>query len=56
VGDSRRRDVLCARRADATAILMRSSRTDEEDPAGWPSPDATVTDGFGLAELLTQAL
>jgi len=56
VGDSRRRDILCARRAEATAILMRSSRTDEEDPTGWPSPDASVEDGFGLAELLNQAL
>jgi len=53
VGDSRRRDILCARRADAGAILMRSSRTADEDPAGWPDPDATVDDGFGLATLLS---
>ncbi|HEU4349657.1 MAG TPA: HAD family hydrolase [Actinoplanes sp.] len=53
VGDSRRRDVLCARRADlAAAILMRSPRTDAEDPAGWPEPDAIVPDGFGLLDLL----
>jgi HAD superfamily hydrolase (TIGR01549 family) len=53
VGDSRRRDVVCARRADAAlAILMRSPRTDREDPAAWPSPDVTVEDGFGLLELL----
>ena len=53
VGDSRRRDVLCARRADvALAILMRSPRTDQEDPAAWPSPDVTVEDGFGVLDLL----
>jgi HAD superfamily hydrolase (TIGR01549 family) len=56
VGDSRRRDVVCARRADvAAAILMRSPRTDREDPADWPAPDATVEDGHGLLELLHQA-
>jgi HAD superfamily hydrolase (TIGR01549 family) len=56
VGDSRRRDVACARRADvSTAILMRSSRTDDEDPARWPAPDATVDDGFGLLDLLRAA-
>jgi HAD superfamily hydrolase (TIGR01549 family) len=54
VGDSRRRDVACARRADvAAAILMRSPRTDREDPAAWPEPDALVEDGHGLLELLT---
>jgi FMN phosphatase YigB (HAD superfamily) len=53
VGDSRRRDVLCARRAEvAAAVLMRSPRTDREDPAGWPEPDAVVPDGFGVRELL----
>jgi FMN phosphatase YigB (HAD superfamily) len=53
VGDSRRRDIVCARRADvARAILMRSPRTDREDPAPWPAPDDTVEDGFGLLELL----
>ena len=56
VGDSRRRDIVCARRADvAMAILMRSPRTDREDPAGRPSPDALVEDGFGLLELLQQS-
>jgi FMN phosphatase YigB (HAD superfamily) len=55
VGDSRRRDVLCARRADvARAVLMRSPRTDGEDPAGWPEPDVTVTDGFGLLRLIEE--
>ena len=54
VGDSRRRDIRCARRADVgAAILMRSPRT--EPPDGWPEPDATVEDGFGLLELLTAA-
>ncbi len=53
VGDSRRRDVACARRADvAAAILMRSPRTDREDAAAWPAPDATVEDGHGLLELI----
>jgi HAD superfamily hydrolase (TIGR01549 family) len=53
VGDSRQRDVVCARRADAAAvILMRSSRTDREDPAAFPQPDAVVEDGFGLRDLL----
>lgn len=53
VGDSRRRDIACARRADAgRAILMRSKRTDREDPAPWPEPDAVVEDGHGLLALL----
>lgn len=53
VGDSRRRDILCARRADvAAAVLMRSARTDREEPDGWPEPDAEVDDGFGLLDLL----
>ena len=56
VGDSRRRDVQCARRAEvAAAVLMRSPRTDREDPAGWPEPDAEVRDGFGVRDLLTAA-
>jgi FMN phosphatase YigB (HAD superfamily) len=56
VGDSRRRDVLCARRADSrAAILMRSPRTDVEDRGDWPDPDATVDDGYGLLELLEKA-
>lgn len=54
VGDSRRRDIVCARRADvAAAVLMRSPRTDREDPAAWPEPDALVEDGHGLVELLS---
>jgi N-acetyl-D-muramate 6-phosphate phosphatase len=53
VGDSRRRDILCARRADvARAILMPSRRTAGEDPAWWPQPDDTVADGDELAGLL----
>jgi FMN phosphatase YigB (HAD superfamily) len=56
VGDSRRRDIACGRRADvAAAILMRSPRTDPEDPQEWPAPDATVEDGFGLRDLLLSA-
>jgi HAD superfamily hydrolase (TIGR01509 family) len=52
VGDSRRRDIVCGRRADVgAAILMRSPRTDREDPSAWPEPDALVEDGFGLLEL-----
>jgi HAD superfamily hydrolase (TIGR01549 family) len=55
VGDSRRRDVLCARRADvARAVLMRSPRTDLEDPAGWPEPDAAIADGFDLLRLIEE--
>jgi FMN phosphatase YigB (HAD superfamily) len=53
VGDSRRRDIVCARRADvAAAILMRSPRTEATGEA----PDATIDDGFGLVALLTEAL
>jgi HAD superfamily hydrolase (TIGR01549 family) len=56
VGDSRRRDVACARRADvAAAVLMRSPRTAREPEADWPAPDATVDDGFGLLKLLKSA-
>ena len=55
VGDTPRRDILCARRADvALAILMRSARTATE-PTG-PSPDETVTDGFELRDLLQKNL
>jgi FMN phosphatase YigB (HAD superfamily) len=53
VGDSLRRDIVCARRADvAAAILMHSGRIDP--PGEWPEPepDATVDDGFGLLGLL----
>ncbi|MEU8243210.1 HAD family hydrolase [Actinoplanes missouriensis] len=53
IGDSRRRDVLCARRADiGRAILMISGRTAREDPTGWPEPDTEIQDGFGLLTLL----
>jgi FMN phosphatase YigB (HAD superfamily) len=66
VGDSRRRDIACARRAEVgTAILMRSPRTDREegqDPEGrgpaspGPDPDVTVEDGRGLRELVVRAV
>jgi FMN phosphatase YigB (HAD superfamily) len=50
VGDTPRRDIVCARRADAgRAILMRSPRTDTETD---PRPDEIIDDGFGLAALL----
>lgn len=52
VGDSLRRDVLCARRAEVGAVLMRSARTAREDPAAWPAPDAVVEDGHALLSLL----
>ncbi|MCY1140156.1 HAD family hydrolase [Actinoplanes sp. Pm04-4] len=55
VGDTPRRDVVCARRAGvARAILMPSPRTAEE-PAGAP-PDDTVEDGFGLRTLIEKYL
>jgi len=54
VGDSFQRDVQCGRRAEvAKVIVMRSERTDREDPAAWPAPDAIVDDGHGIIELLT---
>ncbi len=54
VGDSRRRDILCARRADvARAILMRSPRTDLEDATRWPPPDDLIEHGHQLSDLLT---
>lgn len=54
VGDSKRRDVACARRADvAKAILMPSGRKDPDDPRLSPEPDVVVEDGFGLIDLLT---
>jgi FMN phosphatase YigB (HAD superfamily) len=57
VGDSRPRDIACARRANVRiAVLMRSLRTDRENAAGAPEPDATVADGFGLLDLLRDAL
>jgi N-acetyl-D-muramate 6-phosphate phosphatase len=55
VGDTPRRDILCARRAGcARAILMPSPRTSTE-PNG-PLPDDTVEDGFGLCALLKKNL
>lgn len=56
-GDSRRRDVACARRADvAAAILMRSPRTGTEGEFPQWEPDALVEDGFGQLALLNEAL
>ncbi len=56
VGDSRRRDLVCARRADiGTAVLMPSARTAGEDPSRWPNPDVTVADGHALQRLLTDS-
>jgi HAD superfamily hydrolase (TIGR01662 family) len=53
VGDSKRRDVACARRADvAKAILMPSGREDPDDPVLSPEPDVIVEDGHGLIEML----
>lgn len=53
VGDSRRRDIACARRADVgVAILMRSSRTDREENPDHDEPDVMVEDGHGLIALL----
>jgi N-acetyl-D-muramate 6-phosphate phosphatase len=55
VGDTPRRDIACARRADvALAILMRSRRT-EMEPDG-PAPDETITTGFDLADLIRKNL
>src|SRR3954469_11283176 len=55
VGDTPRRDILCARRADvALAFLMCSPRTAVE-PDG-PVPDETIADGFDLIDLLQKHL
>ncbi|BCJ42197.1 hypothetical protein GCM10010168_92790 [Actinoplanes ianthinogenes] len=52
VGDSRQRDVVCARRADiARAILMPSGRSDSPGEHG--EPDVVVEDGHALAALLS---
>ncbi|KXK58470.1 haloacid dehalogenase [Micromonospora rosaria] len=57
VGDSVQRDVVCARRAGAAAVvLMRSPRTDRERPVPEVAPDARIEDGHGLLELLNRAL
>jgi len=56
VGDSPHRDLGAARRAEVqTAILMRSRRTDGELASSGFTPDATVDNGFGLLDLLTEA-
>ena len=53
VGDSVHRDVACARRAGtAAAVLMRSPRTDREEPHPELRPDARIEDGHGLLALL----
>lgn len=53
VGDSPRRDIACARRADvARAILMRSPRTDAEPAGLGPTPDDVIDNGFELLEIL----
>jgi phosphoglycolate phosphatase-like HAD superfamily hydrolase len=53
VGDSRRRDIACCRRADVgRAILMPSGRPDPDDPVLSPEPDLVVEDGHGLVRLL----
>ena len=57
VGDSPRRDILCARRADvARAVLMCSPRTHAEPAGPWPTPDDTIADGFELGDLLRKCL
>ncbi|WP_433368184.1 HAD family hydrolase [Actinoplanes sp. CA-142083] len=57
IGDSRRRDIVCARRADvAKAILMPSPRTATEPVTPWPIPDETIADGFELCQLLQKSL
>ncbi|MEH0841896.1 HAD family hydrolase [Micromonospora sp. CPCC 205711] len=56
VGDSLKRDIVCARRAGAgAAILMRSPRTDRESALPHVEPDARIEDGHGLLALLRQA-
>ena len=57
VGDSRIRDIACARHAGAgAAVLMRSARTSREEEQHGPVPDATVDDGYRLQELLRSTL
>ncbi|MEV6812373.1 HAD family hydrolase [Micromonospora sp. NPDC051296] len=56
VGDSVHRDVACARRAGvAAAVLMRSPRTDREEPHPELRPDARIEDGHGLLALLNES-
>ena len=53
VGDSPRRDMACARRADvAQAILMRSPRTDREPLSSPYPPDREITSGYELRDFL----
>jgi FMN phosphatase YigB (HAD superfamily) len=57
VGDSPRRDMACARRADvARAILMRSPRTDSEPAGLGPTPDDIISDGYELLEILRKSI
>lgn len=57
VGDTPRRDIACARRADvAKAILMPSPRTTRSSRTAEFPPDETIEDGFGLKRLLEQNL
>ncbi|MFV2019898.1 HAD family hydrolase [Micromonospora sp. LOL_023] len=57
VGDSRARDIPCARRAGAgAAVLMVSARTDREPGLPDGTPDATVDDGHGLRRLLERSM
>jgi FMN phosphatase YigB (HAD superfamily) len=57
IGDSRRRDIVCARRADvARAVLIRSPRTAGECETDWPAPDDTISDGHELCALIAKNL
>lgn len=57
VGDTPARDIACARRAGAgVAVLMRSPRTDREQPLADHDPDETVRDGHELLTLLSSTL
>ncbi|MEU4794117.1 HAD family hydrolase, partial [Micromonospora tulbaghiae] len=56
IGDTLGRDIACARRAGTqAAILMRSPRTDREQPHDGLRPDAQVEDGYELLALLRRA-
>jgi FMN phosphatase YigB (HAD superfamily) len=55
VGDTPRRDIACARRADvARAVLMRSPRTNREPATPDWKPDDEIADGFDLRDLLAK--
>ena len=54
VGDTPRRDITCARRADVGRAVLMRSRSTEPDPD--PTPDDLIEDGFGLAALLRKNL